>query len=350
MTSKARKRIPRKQSLKMARKKRDRKPVAKNIATAQQSERSIRPQSAIGSEQGAPGNVEPSPELRRIKAAYRKRWRELANSKEFIQETASLKWKFNRVYQDDPDLVKQFFRPAFGLTLGNLQQLDRTIQKIRDEQFRSLLRRYMDYAIGFGVEFKLFKSPPCFRVQDGIATVEDRFRVVLRNGDFLQGGGPDAVFPEGFESSVRATPRELETLVKDGLARYVQIDDEDRFSPFRQMFLFAHSHNQVTAFRYNSVPRYTLFLIGQNVSLAKVWPELRKVVAAEQRSAARRDRRGAPAEVRRLQAMLNTILRGRVSQYSMAARFVRQKNSDGYGQRLASMESRISQLKKQLDQ
>lgn len=296
--------------------------------------------------------TEASPEYQRIKSALWQRWRALGRNEAFVWETMKLKLKFERAYKDKPDLIRQFFRPTLTVTIGNIQELDIRIRAVRDEEFRSLLKRYVDYAVRYGVVFSLIPKPPYFRVGEGqTGALGDRFRVDISEGDFAPpGGGEDAVFPDGFESDVRATPPELEALVAKRLVRYVQIDDGDRFSLLRQMFLFGYSPDRVTAFRYNSLPSYTLFLVGHNVSLPVVWPELRKVVAAEQQSSTKRDQRGAPTDVRRLQAMLNTIMRGTENQSKLASRFVKDKVSDGYSNRLASMGSRLSQLKRELEQ
>jgi hypothetical protein len=147
---------------------------------------------------------------------------------------------------------------------------------------------------------------------------------------------PDDAFAEGFESDVRATPPELERLVRDGIvkvkrpirqvervAKYVLIDDEDSFSLLRQMFYFAHSPNCVTVFRYNSVPSHTLFLVGQNASQPDVWPRLRKVVAADQRTSSKTDQRGRVPDVYGLHGMLNVIVRGGGNQTLKATVYLR---------------------------
>jgi hypothetical protein len=130
----------------------------------------------------------------------------------------------------------------------------------------------------------------------------------------------------------------------------VFIEDEDAFSVLRQMFDVAYSPNHITVFRYNSQPRHTLLLIGRDVSLAKVWPRLRKLVAADQRSSADRDQRGTAPDLRRVHAQLNTIMRGKGSMNLRAEKFVKDKSSEGYSRRLASMESQLSQLKRRLEE
>jgi hypothetical protein len=298
-----------------------------------------------------PSKIEPSPEFRKTKTALWNRWRALGDIKEFVWETARLKLRFERAYQDQPDVVRKFFRPAFTVSLVNDQGLEDRIRGV-DNEFGSLLRRYVDYAVRYGVQFRLFREAPYFRVGEGQGVVNDRFQVVIRNGGFEPRGylPPDTAFSDGFESDVTATPSELERLVREGLAKYVVIDDEEPLSLLRQMFSFAYSPNHVTVFRYCSPPRHTLILVGQNVSLPEVWPRLRKVVAADQRTSTKSDQRGASPNLRRLHALLNTIMRGTDTQSVKAARFVRDKVSAGYPERLASMESQLSQLKRQLEQ
>lgn len=207
--------------------------------------------------------------------------------------------------------------------------------------------------------------------------MEDRFHVVIRDGAFepVSPPRPDDPFAEGFESEVKATPPELERLIRDGIvkvkerlikvgdvevkriirrvervAKYVLIEDEDPFSLLRQMFYFAQSPNHVTVLRYKSMPSHMLYLVGQNASLPDVWPKLRKVAVADQRAAGRRDKRGVATDLLQLHAWLNTIMRSEGSQSNRAARFVKDKISAGYKKQIASRESQLSQLKRRLEE
>jgi len=292
-----------------------------------------------------------------------KRWRKLSQSEEFVWETMRLKWKFQRLYQENPNLVRQFFLSTsprkvatFSVSFGDFPELERRIRSVKEDEYRSLFIRAVNYVFQYGVAFQLFPKPPYFRVREGQRAIEDRFRVAIRAGDFVPRGPipEDSAFADGFESNVNAATPQLEELVKSGDAKYVLIGDEDQFSLLRQMFSFAYSPDQVTVFRYDSVPRHSLFLVGQNVSLNKVWPELRKVIAADQLSSAKRDQRGAPTKVQKLYSQLNALVRNKDSQSNIAARFVDEPPIDKppipYPQRLASRESRLSQLKRKLEE
>jgi hypothetical protein len=378
---------------KLVSKKASRKPVRKKPAT-----RSVTKKAApLGSDQAEPKSnqieatinnwAEPTPEFRRTQAALFRRWRALGKSEEFVWETFSLKRQLGQAFEANPDPVREFFRPTFSVTLIDSQRLVSRIDAVKDEEFRRLLWRYVKYAIRYGVVLQLFRKAPYFRVREGSqGVVDDRFHVVIRDGVFepVSPPRPDDAFAEGFESDVKATPPELERLVREGIvkvkerlikvgnvevkrrirrvervAKYVLIDDEDSFSLLRQMFYFAESPNYVTVFRYNSVPSHTLFLVGQNVSLPDVWPKLRKVVVADQRAAGTRDKRGVPTDLLKLHARLNSIIRGKGSQTERAAKFVPAddpkadpkagKQAREYPKRLAIMESQLSQLKRRLE-
>jgi hypothetical protein len=366
----ARKLVSKKGNRKPVRKKPASKPVRKKLAP--QGRDKVEPISTQieATTNDCPEKIEPSAEFRRTKAALWKRWRALGNSNEFVWETFKLKSRLGQAFEANPDVVREFFRPTFNVTLLDSQQLKSRIESVGDKEFRRLLWRYVEYAIRYGVLFQLFPRSPYFRVIEGSqGVVDDRFHVVIRDGVFepISPPRPDDAFAEGFESDVKATPPELERLVRDGVektkdgkksveqvAKYVLIDDEDSFSLLRQMFYFAQSPNYVTVFRYNSVPSHTLFLVGQNVALSDVWPRLRKVITADQRTAAKRDQRGKPADLRRVHAMLKTILLGKGSQIQRAAKFVKEipddpKEKRSYPKRLAIMQSRLSQLKRELE-
>ena len=373
MAAKSRKPVSKKRGRNPARKKMPVKPVRntkpanpsekKSIGGNQppeQLEESGPKSNPVAATADAVSEIQLSPEFLRIRAAISTRWRRLGKSEEFVWETMRLKWKFQLLYQGNPDLVRQFFSPTplrkvatFSVSLIDLRQLERRIGSVEKGEDRSLLWRYVNYAVRYGVLLQLFPKQPYFRVREGQGAIDDRFRVVIRNGDLVPSGPTpedDAAFADGFESNVSAATTRLEQLVKSGDAKYVLIDDEDPFSLFRQMFYFAYSPDQVTVFRYNSVPRHSLFLIGQNVSLTKVWQNLRKVIAADQRSSAKRDQRGAPTELRKLCGKLHALIESTDSQSNIAARFVTDKVTAGYPQRLANMESRLSQLKRKLEE
>jgi len=279
----ARKLVSKKGNRKPVRKKPASKPVRKKLAPQGRDKAEPISTQVEATTNDWPSKIEPSPEFRKTKAVLWRRWRELGNSEEFFWETFKLKWRLGQAFEANPDLVGKFFQPTFKVTLIDSQKLVSRIGAVKDEKFRRLLWRYVNYTIRYGVVLQLFRKAPYFRVREGSqGVVDDRFHAVIRNGVFepIRPPRPDDAYPEGFESDVKATPPELERLVRDGVektkdgkksveqvAKYVLIDDEDSFSLLRQMFYFAHSPNCVTVFRYNSVPSHTLFLVGQHVSL-----------------------------------------------------------------------------------
>jgi hypothetical protein len=214
---------------------------------------------------------------------------------------------------------------------------------------KALLKRYAMFVIRYGVIFVLKSKPPYFRTRS-IGFWGNKFHVELRNGQLEPVGGAPAwdgqtPLSDGFESAELIVPEALRSLVEDApkektlaednpkkdrkntndypMAKYVRVDDEDEFSVLNQIMDFAYSSDQVAVIEYrSSVFRRNFLMIGENVSLNQVWDQLKKVVTEWQRETGGSDQRGKPTDIRRLSALLNTIVRGDCDDGVMAERFL----------------------------
>jgi hypothetical protein len=65
------------------------------------------------SQDDALGNVRPSSEFRRIQRVVAARWRSLASNRDFVLETAQLKFQLGRALAKYPERLRQFFRQVF---------------------------------------------------------------------------------------------------------------------------------------------------------------------------------------------------------------------------------------------
>jgi hypothetical protein len=284
------------------------------------------------------------PTFPRIRKQEWLRWRKLATSKEFVWETFQLKFQLREFLEDNPNQIREFFRPSFGVTPYNLSAVTRRISDLRDEKLKALLIRYTKYVLRYGVGLTLARTPPYFRTR-GLGFWGNKFDVAIRNGQLEPIGGlppwgeegarplptrlkkqgasplPNRIKPgdvlvtgtplsDGFESDELPVPAGLQSLLKEGWAKYVLIEDKDKVSILRQLTDFAYSPDQVTVIEYNSTFRHKFYLVGENVPLQKVWSQLRRVAADSQRQTGGGDQRGrSSTKLWRLSARLNLIVR-----------------------------------------
>jgi hypothetical protein len=280
-------------------------------------------------------------EFQRVRASQWKRWRMLADNKEFVRETFRLKYQLEPFMKNDPDQLRPFFNPAFFVTAPNSRAAVRNIENIGDEKLKTLLMRYAMYVLRYDVILVLKSKRPYFRTQS-VGFWGNKFHVELRNGRLEPvGSSPvwDGQTPlsDGYESAELVVPEALRPLLEDNAkeesakinkyptrAKYVRVDDEDEFSVLSQIMDFSYSPDQVSVIEYRSpMFRRNFFLIGENVSLNQVWGQLKKVVTEWQRETGGSDQRGKPPDIRRFYALRNTIVRGKLDEGAMAERFLK---------------------------
>jgi hypothetical protein len=299
------------------------------------------------------------------------RWRALANSEAFVLETFQLKSQLKGFIETYPDLLRE----VLGLmsNTASFAAVQSRIERIVDPTLRALMNRYAAYVVKYGVIFRLDGESPYPRVEL-IGFSGNKSEAVIRNGELVPVWYPRNAEPgsgqgevevpawDGFESRQLKVPEPIKELVTAGRVRYVEIDDEDEFSLFRQIADLSCSANHATVIRYNAAPQHTFIAVGENVSLDEVWPALRKSLVSYQRDAGKRDRRGRATELRGtslkarsrpkpesgLYGQLRALVRSGSSLEDIARLFVRDKNSSGYLERLRSKMSRLSQLKNKL--
>jgi hypothetical protein len=322
----------------------------------------------------SPGRMRIIERFQRIELAAEKRWERLQNNREWVWETYRLKFQLGPFVQNNPDQLKKLFVPTFIVTAQNFQAVKKRIDAVDDEELKALLERYAKYARRYGVVFTLQQSEPRFRPQS-IGYGLNKFHIAIREGQIEPIGGvppweeapplprsipsddfdvaTQTAVSDDFESDELPVPRGLQSLVEDGKAKYVLINDEDNASSLRQIADLAYSPDQVTVIDYEfgdsaDLQLRRFFLVGENVSLSQVLPTLRGMVASYQRKYAKHDQRGRATDVRQLRSYLDELVRDGESMQNKAAKFVKDKTSPGYEARLASMQSLLSQLKKKL--
>ena len=78
-----------------------------------------------------------------------------SSNKDFVWETARLKFQLLEFLRKDPDQIKEFFRLSFEVTPTNLDAVNRRIAKLRDEKLKALLTRYARYVLQYDVVLAL---------------------------------------------------------------------------------------------------------------------------------------------------------------------------------------------------
>jgi hypothetical protein len=323
----------------------------------------------------ARARIRANPEYLRILTAQWRRWKKLAKNKDFVWETFKLKFQLLEFLERNPDQIKELFRPVFSVTPSNLDAVNGRISNLPDERLKALLTRYARYVLQYGVFLVLEND---YFQAHSLGFWGNKFHVAVRNGqiepiadaptweeegarplaksfrpgDVIVTGTP---MSDGFESDELLIPTGLRSLMDNGWAKYVLIEDEDKSSILRQILDFAYSPDQVTVIDYESTK---FFVVGENVPLIEVWADLRKVAAEFQRQIGDGDQRGASRKIWRLAARLNLIVRSKKTQTDKEEVLRRMQDREAIedkktlkawtAKRISSNQSYLSQLKAQL--
>ena len=295
-----------------------------------------------------------SPEFKELRRALRHKWRRLATDKEFIWETARLKRHLTAAYTQNGSVIRNFFHPVFRPTTASIDRIGREIKRVKESAARTALQRYVRYALRFGATMRLAPKQPFFRTEAIAPDPASKFSVKIARGK-IQPADPyrwDEQTPiRNFFGSDRVeVGPELENLIDEGKARYVEIDDKQRLSLFKQLVDFAYSPEKITFLRLNAEIPYVMCIIGEGLSVENIWAPAGRVVSELQRELHNRTQVGRPVQRRKLVAELNLLLRHKGTLKEMALILLQRRGiQNEMGKQLDSTLSHLSQMQKRLE-
>lgn len=249
-------------------------------------------------------------EIDSMTSALNRKWRELNNSKLFLIETEKLTKSLEESLARWPDYMKAFFR-QFGYPTGRLKAVRRVLAKAPDKKTREAINEYLRYVARFGVLLRLRKGTLKFK-PNLLVPWGSTFHVRIKQGQFL----PTVPYPGGdepyvyfFESDPTSAPQHFQGLIKAGVAKYVELDDEDDSSLFTRLESFAYHPEGITFVIHRAEQPYVFCLIGERVA-NEIWRNASKAVGAFQRADVGKGNAGRPADIKRLKLALRMRERG----------------------------------------
>jgi hypothetical protein len=287
-------------------------------------------------------------DYRAIRTALWKKWRRLTSDKNFILETARLKLHLTAAFNDDPAKVRAFFGPVFDPALARGKEIQSQLKHVASPKLRAVLQRYVRYTIQFGVVMRLASHAPYFRTQANNADPRTKFHVKLGRGSLEPSTSAswDGQTPisEFFGSEEVKVGPEMQKLIDAGLAKYVQVEDAQEHSLFKQLLDFAYSPEGIGFLLLNTDPPFLLCIVGENISVETTWRRSSKVVAEFQKRHYGRVKAGRPVMMAKLKKELAAVLRGKATGMQLAVLL-----ADGEsGKDVYSKFSSLSQLKRKL--
>ena len=232
--------------------------------------------------------------------------RALGKDKAFILETELMKARLEQAYGIHPDKVKEFLRRFRHPLSRRNTEVDKFLNDVKGDDLRSILKDYVGYSERFGVFIRLNKNRPLFRVSVvetygpllHAKVVEDHLTPIKSD--------PGESFYALLENNNLEIPDELKEQVANGIASFIQIDDESRTSVISELETVAYRPNAITFVLHNARQPYLLCLVGENVSQETV-RLAGKVINAFRKKHLGRSSAGRPTDVVELYKTLKAL-------------------------------------------
>src|ERR1700730_13482700 len=97
-------------------------------------------------------------ERKQIRQTRRQLWRYLCRDRDFVLETARLRYNLTLHYRKDPKILETLFDGGYLVTPSEFKKELKQISSVSDTNLRTILERYLQYAIRFQVYMLLLRS------------------------------------------------------------------------------------------------------------------------------------------------------------------------------------------------
>jgi hypothetical protein len=240
--------------------------------------------------------------------------RQLEKDKEFITETARIQNMLSTQRLNDPQVFTDILRRItyLGIFLTP-HKVERELKQIRDKRTKMVFQEYIRYCSRFHVSLQQVNSS--FRVVPQ-PPFKSKFRVLVVDGRFRPYAPAYRCEKELVYSDLYASARVefhpiLEQMIKDGTAVGVMVKDKSGRSALNELEAFAYDPEKLTFVLHDAKQRHVYCLIGEKVSVDKVWKKAAKLVTALQREFYGRSKAGRPRNVPELQRTIAQLVQKR---------------------------------------
>jgi hypothetical protein len=277
-------------------------------------------------------------------------WKSLCRDRDFVLETARLRYNLTLQYRKNPGIFEGLFDGGYLVTPSDFKKELEQMSSITDKNLRAILERYLRYAIRFQVYMllpessrKLHRLCP-FRV--GMQRSASMFQARIEDGHLVPVGPydpdnepaseafaiesisvPDALKqmidpvapdrpgpPENVANDIivdGGRDRKKRTFARIRSAKFLLIEDDDPTSPLRTLLELCYSPETITFVQVTGgeIP-YFFCVIGENVPIDSVWRQAGVAVKQMQIELYKRERAGRPVKLTALKKGMNILLRG----------------------------------------
>jgi hypothetical protein len=273
-------------------------------------------------------------QIHQIHAQRRRQlWKYLCSDRDFVLETARLRYNLTLHYRNDPKILQSFFKGGYFTIPSEFETELKRISDIADVNFRTLLERYLRYTIRFQVYFVLPPATPrrvkrvCpFRIRM-LRSGNSMFRARIKGGRLRPVGPYDPdnePASEAFAIESISVPDALKKMINPpppGLnskrnrpvvpsANFLLIEDDNGTSMLCDLLRLSYSPETITFVQVNGGETPYLFcVIGENVSIDSVWRQAGVAVKQMQVQLYKRERAGRPVKLTTLKKGMNSLLR-----------------------------------------
>jgi len=241
-------------------------------------------------------------EFERSERRRRAREQALNDDAAFLQCREKLQQELQTAYRYHPAAIEEFFKLYHLPSPFTLRRSREFIETFRGDDIRKVLTDYLQFANRFRVCFNFVKKPAHFELRV-FPPYGWKFHVKQVKGQLRAMGpvspeDPDLSEVDYFEASDLEVPRAAGELIKQRLAKFVQIDDESGFSALNDLENFAYFENGITFVLHRADQPYLLCLFGEAVK-KETLHAAGKIVSAFQREYYGR-KAGRPPDVGRM--------------------------------------------------
>jgi hypothetical protein len=290
---------------------------------------------------------------RRVQYSRRQRWKYLCGDRDFVLETARLKYNLTVQYRESHSVLGEFFDPSYWITAGDVKTELKRISEISNSHLRHVMERYLRYAIRFRVYMRLQPKrgdrericPFCVHLIDSDGV---KFHALIEDGKLMPVGSysEDDTASDAFASDSLEVPPALEELISPKKppvnrrmpdvamtslinassgapnptiarsqsflprAKFVLVEHDDKESLLHDLLDLSYTPEALTFVQVAGATPYMLCIIGENVAIDTVWRQAGAAVKQLQVQLYERQRAGRPLKRSALKKGMIQLLQG----------------------------------------
>jgi hypothetical protein len=246
--------------------------------------------------------------VRHLEMLRNRRLRSLNRDPAFVEETAKIKKALGDLHKRWGSAVIYMLRRLPNGLIFRPHDLKRAFRGIKDSASKKAFRAYINYASRFQVS--LIRARRSFQVMPIVPFQRKYHTLIRKNGQLkpLREQPVGETISEDMDEDDFDVPRELTTLLDEGKAKVIRVDDSRDSSVLNQLEALAYSPDILTFILHHTASqKYIFCLVGEKVSTEKTWRSAASVIKALQKDYYGRAKAGRPKDVVRMKKAIRLI-------------------------------------------